>query len=130
MTQLYNILSDLYLAIRNPFGIEVSQLSEYRSDALNALGLVTDSSNVSTITSMMLYYGWIPGILYFVMVVKGCFGFFGKNLIGLVSLFIMQVIINIEPHYMTLFFTVVFMYCVQYDNRNSIEESLSGMDCY
>lgn len=123
-TRVYGMLADAYLAIRNPFGIGETQLSAYRSSVMGMLGFLTDGANINTTFTMMLYYGWIPGILYLVMMVKGCFWFFGKNLIGMVALIIMLVIINTEPHYMTLFFTIIFMYFVQFGEKNIREPVL------
>lgn len=123
-TRVYGMLADAYLAIRNPFGIGETQLSAYRSSVMGMLGFLTDGANINTTFTMMLYYGWIPGILYLVMMVKGCFRFFGKNLIGMVALIIMLVIINTEPHYMTLFFTIIFMYFVQFGEKNIREPVL------
>ena len=37
----------------------------------------------------------------------------------MVALTFMLVIINTEPHYMTFFFTVIFMYFEQFDEKNS-----------
>lgn len=108
-TRVYGMLTDANLALRHPFGIGAAQLEQYRSNMMWAFGFLTDGANINTTFSMLLYYGWIPGVLYHIMIAKGCFRFFGKNLIGLVALIIMLIIINTEPHYMTLFFTVIFM---------------------
>lgn len=119
-TRIYSMLTDGYLVVRHPFGIG-TQLDEYRSNALRMFGFLTDGANINTTFTMMLYYGWVSGVLYFIMMVKGCFRFFGNNLIGVIVTIVMLIIINTEPHYMTLFFTVIFMGCVKYNGTKDLK---------
>lgn len=118
-TRFYSTLVDAYLVTRNPFGIGETQIDAYRDRMLGLFGFVVDGANINTTLTIMLYYGWIPGIMYSLIMVKGCFRFFGKNMIAAVALLIFLIIVNTEPHYMTLFFTIVFMYFAQC-NQNAV----------
>ena len=113
-TRYYGTLIDAYLVLRNPFGIGETQIEAFRNSIANQFNYIVGDANINTTFSMMLYYGFIPGILYFIMIVKGCFQFFGKNIMAFLGLLIFLVIINTEPHYLTLFFTIVFMYFAMY----------------
>lgn len=121
-TRFYSLLIDAYLAIRNPFGIGILQVDIYRKNIANLLGFIVDGSNINTTFTMMLYYGMIPGIMYLYMMIKGCFNYFKDKIIIILAIAIFLVIINTEPHYMTMFFTTIFMYFAQSNQIHSCGE--------
>lgn len=114
-TRFYSLLIDVYLAIRNPFGIGILQVDSYRKNIAGLLGFLVDGSNINTTFTMMLYFGLIPGIMYLIMMIKGSFNCFSNKIIAILAIIIFLIIINTEPHYLTMFFTTIFMYLAQYN---------------
>ena len=117
-TRFYGLLIDVYLTIKHPLGIGMLQIDTYRDNVAGLFRYIVDGSNINTTFSMMLYYGIVPGILYLILMIKGCFNFFDKKLVAILAIMVLLIIINTEPHYMTLFFTVIFMYFEQYKRIN------------
>lgn len=109
-TRLYSTLIDLYLAVRNPFGIGLLEMDTLRAQAAGIMNLRVDGSNINTTFTMMLQYGMIPGMVFIHVIIKACMNMSDNKLICITMLVVSLVIINTEPHYLTIFFTTMFMY--------------------
>lgn len=120
-------LIDVNLVVRHPFGIDILEIDSMRVQMVGGLGYVVDGSNINTTFTMMLYYGVLPGLLYLLLQIKACFKMTDNRSISAVILIITLIIINTEPHYMTLLFTTFFMYFARkIENKKAYEIQFEG----
>ena len=124
-TRLYSTLIDMNLVVRHPFGINILEIDSMRAQMAGILRYMVDGSNINTTFTMMLYYGVIPGLLYLFLQIKACFMMSDNRFISAVILVITLIIINTEPHYMTLLFTTFFMYFARKIEKNEYNEMQS-----
>lgn len=107
-TRLYSGLCDLDVAILSPFGADRSAIEILRAEAASKYGNITASTN--TFTAMLLYFGWLPGIAYAILWIRGCLRvqktFFNRLLV----LFMMASILMTSLHIDLWFFTIIMMY--------------------
>lgn len=113
------------LVVRHPFGINILEIDSMRAQMAGILRYMVDGSNINTTFTMMLYYGVIPGLLYLFLQIKACFMMSDNRFISAVILVITLIIINTEPHYMTLLFTTFFMYFARKIEKNEYNEMQS-----
>lgn len=116
-TRLYGMLADVQLALRHPFGVGQLAVDALRAKALTGFGVATDGANINTSFTMMLYFGLIPGALFLLINARACYHLARDWMGRILSFLIMMVIINTEPHYLTLLFTTFFFYLAAPQNR-------------
>ena len=109
-TRMYGMLADLKLAVQHPLGVGVSSVDALRAETIANMNAVSDGANINTTFTMMLYHGVIPGILFLCICCRACMRMSGSALFNGLFLLMSMVIINTEPHYLTLFFTTAFFY--------------------
>lgn len=104
-TRVYGMLADALLVLRHPLGVGQLAVDGLRAETIAAFGAATDGANINTSFTMMLYFGLVPGLLFLLINARACYHL-AENWIGrMLSFFILMVIINTEPHYLTLLFT-------------------------
>lgn len=97
------------------------------SGGLNKTQLLKSNIQKDVYMAMMLYYGVLPGLLYLLLQIKACFKMTDNRCISAVILIITLIIINTEPHYMTLLFTTFFMYFARkIENKKAYEIQFEG----
>ena len=107
-TRLYSLYVDAQIAFSHPFSVGLANIDAFRSSLLFLLPRAIDSASTNTSFTMMLYYGLIPGILYNWLIIKSAWNIGNGILSKLILLISFLIIINTEPHYLTLFFHLFF----------------------
>lgn len=109
-TRWYGILGDAILVFKHPLGIGINHLVDERNSIINDLTSLSSGASTNTTFTMMFKYGVISGIMYLIICIRACYRMTNDNLCNTSIFIAMMIIINTEPHYLTLFFTTLFMY--------------------
>ena len=109
-TRWYGILGDAILVFKHPLGIGINHMVDEKNSIINVLTSISSGASTNTTLNMMLKYGVISGVMYLIICIRACFRMTNDNLCNTSIFIVMMIIINTEPHYLTLFFTTLFMY--------------------
>lgn len=113
-TRLYTIWYDIELSLRYPFGVGRYAASDMIQNLAQVYGYAVNA-RTSTITTAFINYGFLTGLFYLYMWVKGCFSFVYKKIHGDIVYFIliltaMMILLNSEPMLFHVFFNAVLVY--------------------
>ena len=109
-TRWYGILGDAILVFKHPLGIGINHMVDEKNSIINVLTSISSGASTNTTLNMMLKYGVISGVMYLIICIRACFRMTNDNLCNISIFIVMMIIINTEPHYLTLFFMTLFMY--------------------
>lgn len=108
-TRLYSGIIDLSIAVKNPFGVDRRNVKSLLEAASLSRGVYVNAST-NTLTSFLLYFGWVPGIWYIALWIRGCLRQQQEVLNKILVVIMMGAILMTELHIDLLFFYIVLFY--------------------